>query len=128
VANILVVDDRPFDRAYMVELLSIQKHSVFEASNGVEALAWLRSKHSDLVIIRIMLPATDGLEFVRRLRAEPSTAAVPIIIVTPEHDNPEATTLAQIRGIANIVIEPSTPGKILRIVESALRTASHTTP
>jgi CheY-like chemotaxis protein len=128
VANILVVDDSPFDRAYMVELLSIQKHSVFEASNGVEALEWLRSRRSDLVIIRIMLPARDGVELVRRLRADPSTAAVPIIIVTPEHSRPEATTLAQIRGIANILIEPSTPGKILRTVESALRTVPTTTP
>ena len=127
-ADILVVDDSPFDRAYMVELLSIQKHSVFEASNGAEALAWLRSRHSDLVIIRIMLPAADGFALVHRLRADPSTAAVPIIIVTPEHNRPEATTLAQIRGIANILIEPSTPGKILRTVESALRMAPNTTP
>jgi CheY-like chemotaxis protein len=112
----------------MVELLSIQEHSVFEASNGVEALAWLRRQHSDLVIIRIMLPATDGFEFVRKGRADPSTAAVPIIIVTPEHNKPEATTLAQFRGIADILLEPSTPGKILRVVESALRTAPYMTP
>ena len=50
---------------------------MFEDSNGDEALAWLGSQHADLVIIRIMLPATNGFEFVRRLRGDPSEVIGP---------------------------------------------------
>jgi hypothetical protein len=55
------------------------------------------------------------------LRAAPSPAAVPSIIFTPEHNEPEVTALAQTCGINSVLSEPSTPGKILRIVEGVLR-------
>ena len=119
-ANILVVDDSPFDRAYLVELLSHQKHHVLEANHGVEALALFKSQLPDLVITDILMPATDGYELVRRLRADPATATIPIIIFTANYHKREATDLAKSFGINNILTKPSTPEHILRIVEELL--------
>lgn len=120
-SNILVVDDRPFDRAFLVELLSHQKHRVLEANHSVEALVWLRKQRPDLVITDIMMPAMDGFEFVRRLRADPATATIPIIIFTAEYNKPDATVLAQSCGISNVLTKPCKPEHILRMVEELLR-------
>jgi diguanylate cyclase (GGDEF)-like protein len=121
VSTILVVDDSPFDRAFLVDLLSHQQHRVLEASHGVDALAWFRKQRPDLVITDIMMPAMDGFEFVRSLRADPATATIPIIIFTAEYNEPEATALAQSCGIGSVLTKPCKPANILRIVEQSLR-------
>ena len=123
VANILVVDNSPFDRAFLVELLSHQKHRVLEANHGVEALASVRSQLPDLVITDILMPALDGHDFVRMLRADARTATIPIVIFTADYHKREAAALAQSCGISNVLTKPSTPGHILRIVEGLLRAA-----
>jgi diguanylate cyclase (GGDEF)-like protein len=123
VAKILVVNDSPFDRAFLVELLSHQKHRVLEASHAVEALALFREQRPDLVITDILMPAMDGVEFVRRLRADPASATIPIIIFTAEYNEREATALARSFGISNVLTKPCTPGHLLRTVEGVLRTA-----
>ena len=106
-----------------MELLSHQKHRVLEASHGVEALALIRSQRPDLVITDILMPAMDGVEFVRRLRADPASATIPLIIFTAEYNEREATALARSFGISNVLTKPCTPGHILRTVEGVLRTA-----
>jgi diguanylate cyclase (GGDEF)-like protein len=121
VATILVVDDSPFDRAFLVELLSHQQHRVLEANHGADALAWFRKQRPDLVITDIMLPAMDGFEFVRRVRSDPATATIPIIIFTAEYNRPEATALAQSCGISSVLTKPCKAAHILRMVEESLR-------
>jgi diguanylate cyclase len=106
-----------------MELLSHQKHRVLGANHGVEALALFRKRRPDLVITDIMMPAMDGVEFVRRLRADPATATIPIIIFTAEYNEREAAALARSCGISNVLTKPCTPGHVLRTVEAVLRTA-----
>jgi diguanylate cyclase (GGDEF)-like protein len=121
VATILVIDDSPFDRAFLVELLTHQKHRVLEASHGVDALAWLRKQRADLVISDIAMPGKDGFEFVRKVRADPATATIPIIIFTVESDKAKAIAHAHSCGISNVLTKPCTPEQILRMVEESLR-------
>lgn len=80
--RVLVVDDNEANRLLLQELLEHQGHQVLLASNGVEALESAATNLPDLMLLDVNMPRIDGLEVCRRLRADPATRALPIILVT----------------------------------------------
>lgn len=80
--RVLVVDDHALNRQLMEELLEPCGHRVIAAATGSEALAVIATDHPDLVLLDINLPDLDGFEVCRRLRADPETASLPVILVT----------------------------------------------
>src|SRR5919201_3519343 len=99
-ATILVVDDHPTNREFLVTLLGYGGHRLLEAADGAEALAAARAEHPDLVIADILMPTMDGYELVRQLRADPSVARTPVIYYTAHFLEPEAQALARSCGVA----------------------------
>jgi len=80
--RILVVDDEQ-DLVWAVrQSLSDEGHEVLTAYDGVEALDVARRHHPDLVILDIAMPRLDGLQVCRKLRRDPTLAAVPILFLT----------------------------------------------
>ena len=84
--HVLVVEDETDIRDLIALHLSREGFRCRTASNGVDALAEVRSSHPDLVVLDLMLPGLGGLEVCRRLRAEPATASLPIIMLTAKAD------------------------------------------
>ncbi len=80
--TILVVDDEASMRTNVVELLSREGYSVFEASDGAEALKAIKSHSLNLVLLDINLPKIDGIEVLRRIRSDPRTQLQPVVILT----------------------------------------------
>jgi CheY-like chemotaxis protein len=119
-ATILVVDDRPTNRNFLVTLLGYQGHRLQEAADGAEALEMVRTLHTDLIISDILMPTMDGYEFIRQLRADPALAHTPVIFSTAHYLSREAGALAQQCGVAFILPKPSEPETILRVVNTAL--------
>lgn len=76
-ATILVADDRPTNRQFLVTLLGYVGHRVLEASDGLEALEVVRAEPPDLMIVDIVMPRMDGVEFVRELRRDPKFKTQP---------------------------------------------------
>lgn len=64
-ATILVVDDHPINREFLVTLLRYRGHSLLQAADGAEALQVARAAHPDLIISDILMPTMDGYELVR---------------------------------------------------------------
>jgi diguanylate cyclase (GGDEF)-like protein len=122
VAMILVVDDDPPNRRFLVTLLGYQKHRLLEANDGAEALMLVRAHRPDLVITDILMPTMDGYEFVRQLRADPVIAATAVVFFTAHFHKNEAESLAKSCGVGHILTKPCGPGLILRVVEELLRT------
>lgn len=81
-AQILLVDDEQNLVWALRHSLSDEGHQVVTAYDGVEALAVARRHHPDLVILDIVMPRLDGLQVCRRLRRDPTLAAVPILFLT----------------------------------------------
>jgi CheY-like chemotaxis protein len=79
VARILVVDDEPDQRVLLRRIFERAGHEVWEAGHGAAALEVARESAPDLVVTDMMMPIMDGPEFIRRLRAEPATAGIPIL-------------------------------------------------
>jgi two-component system sensor histidine kinase/response regulator len=80
--NILVVDDTEANRLLLREILELEGHRVTSAVDGPGALRSAVEATPDLVLLDVSMPGMDGLEVCRRLRADPATAALPIILVT----------------------------------------------
>lgn len=83
--RILVVDDEEMNRELIEALLEDFGHEVELAEDGVEALAKLKMDF-DLVLLDVMMPGMDGFEVARRIRANPDTKDLPIIMVTALSD------------------------------------------
>jgi two-component system, cell cycle response regulator DivK len=79
---ILVVEDQLDNRQILRDLLGNAGYELLEAENGAEALTTVARQRPDLILMDIQLPVMDGYEATRRLKADPATKSIPIIVVT----------------------------------------------
>jgi CheY-like chemotaxis protein len=80
--NILIVDDEPDLRYLLRRVFEQAGHVVTDAGHGEAALEIVHGSLPDLVVTDMMMPVMDGAELIRRLRADPATAHLPILAVT----------------------------------------------
>ena len=80
--RILVVDDDPRLLHVVAMYLSIEGYEVDTAANGEEGLRLLEQKRPDLVILDVMMPGIDGLEACRRIKSNPETRSIPVVLFT----------------------------------------------
>jgi len=83
---ILVVDDVPDNVDILQMRLEAQGYEVTTAGDGLEALEKIRALLPDLVLLDVMMPKLDGIEAVKRLKADPSLPFIPVILVTAKAD------------------------------------------
>jgi adenylate cyclase len=89
---ILVVDDVPDNVDILQMRLASQGYEVVTAGDGLEALEKTRELLPDLVLLDIMMPKMDGIEVVKRLKADPSLPFIPVILVTAKSDSKDVIT------------------------------------
>jgi two-component system response regulator AtoC len=82
--NILVVEDDESLRRTITVALRSCGHEVFGAETGAEALARVASNPPHLIVLDLQLPVVDGWEFVRIIHAQPSTADIPVLVMSAE--------------------------------------------
>jgi DNA-binding response OmpR family regulator len=80
--RILVVDDDPRLLHVVSMYLSIEGYDVDTAPNGEEGLQHLEVQRPDLVILDVMMPGIDGLEACRRIKSNPETRQIPVVLFT----------------------------------------------
>src|SRR5712664_4084907 len=85
-ARILVVDDVPDNVDILQMRLEAQGYEVMTAADGLEALDKIRALLPDLVLLDVMMPKLDGIETVKRLKADPSLPFIPVVLVTAKAD------------------------------------------
>ena len=82
--RVLIVEDNQLNMKLLRDVLHATGYRALEAASGAEAVS-LASEHApDLVLMDIQLPDLDGVEALRRLRADPRTAAIPVLAVTAQ--------------------------------------------
>lgn len=81
----LVVDDNP-DMTDMLKFELAEDFDVITASDGNEALKILKDANPSIILTDLMMPGMDGIELCRRLKSNPQTVSIPIIILTAKHD------------------------------------------
>ncbi|TME44151.1 MAG: response regulator [Chloroflexi bacterium] len=81
-SRILVVDDEPAIRTFLMEGLTDAGYTVLTASNGAEALQRAGECRSDAVLLDLLMPVMDGLTFLRMRQSQPDLARVPVVVLT----------------------------------------------
>lgn len=117
---ILVVDDDATARDLLSTVLGYAGHEVREAHDGVEALTSVNAAPPDLIIVDLLMPTMNGLEFVAKVRENSATAAIPVVFYTASYLESEAQNLAQVCGVAHIITKPAEPERIFAVVNAAL--------
>ena len=88
-ATVLVIDDVPVFRDVVQHALTGAGHTVLTACNGVEGLRALEWSKVDLVMLDLAMPEMDGVQFLRRLRADARFSSLPVLVVTALSDSPQ---------------------------------------
>ncbi len=117
--RILVVDDEKFVRELIRIKLSYMGADIIEAQNGVEALEKGRGETPDLILLDVMMPKMNGFEACEKLKADPETSAIPVILLTArgEKENREKGLAA---GATEYLFKPFSPKKLGEIVSDVL--------
>ena len=116
--QILVVDDEASIRELLTFNLKKNGYSVETAADGRGALA--KAAGMDLVLLDIMLPEVDGLEVCRRLKADPQTSGIPIIMLTAKAEEIDRVLGLEL-GADDYVVKPFSMRELLARVKAVLR-------
>ena len=114
---VLVVDDETNLRRLLRSYLQKGGFTVVEAASGLDALSLLRTEEIEVALIDVMLPGIDGLELVRRIRAEPE---VPIILITARGEETSRVAGLEV-GADDYVVKPFFPREVVARVRAQLR-------
>jgi len=118
-ATILAVDDRAENIRLLEAVLVPQGYVVVGATSGEEALAKAKARTPDLVLLDIVMPGMDGYEVCRRLREDPATSFVPIVMITASEGHEKAKALDA--GADDFVPKPFDQTELIGRVRSLLR-------
>ena len=121
-ADVLVVEDEPDIRNLIVHHLTRDGFRCRAVASGAEALQRVRAATPDLVVLDLMLPGMDGLDVCRRLRNDPASAGVPIIMLTAKADEVDRIIGLEM-GADDYVVKPFSPKELVARVRAVLRRA-----
>ena len=118
--HIVVVEDEEDILELIRYHLDREGYAVTTAATGEEALEAISQKAPDLLVLDLMLPGVDGLEICRRLKADPRTAAIPVVMATAKGE--EADIVAGLElGADDYVTKPFSPRVLVARVRAVLR-------
>ena len=118
--RVLVVDDEPHNLSLLRRVMRPLKYEVGTACDGRSALDQVSAHPPDLILLDVMMPGMSGFDMCRRLKSEPETQAIPIIIVTGLDDrNARVTGLEA--GADDFLNKPADPNEVRARVRSLLR-------
>ncbi|HEX2189189.1 MAG TPA: response regulator [Longimicrobiaceae bacterium] len=117
--TVLVVDDQEDERKIQCAMLMHLGFDVREAADGAEALADATAAPPDLVLLDIAMPRMDGVAVCRALRADPRTAAVPVLFFTASVVGDLAAMAAEV-GAQGILAKPVDPRQVVGEVRRIL--------
>ena len=119
-ARILVVDDIPANVKLLEARLLAEYFDVLTADDGYKALAICDSTHVDLILLDIMMPGIDGFEVCERLKANPRTAHIPVVMVTAL-DQPSDRVRGLKAGADDFLTKPVNDLQLISRVKSLVR-------
>lgn len=120
--QILVADDDDLNREVMEAFLMSENYRVHLAHDGKHTLHLTESLHPDLILLDVNMPDMTGYEVCRVLRQNPSTAKIPIVIVTG-YDTPQDRATGLAAGANVFLPRPFTATRLLEVVADLLKKA-----
>ena len=117
--HVLAVDDEANVRRLLQLILQRAGYRVTVASDGEEALEMVKKDRPDIVLTDITMPRVDGIEFVRRLKADASTAGIPVIMVSAKSQDQDIFE-AERSGADTYLPKPFSPLQVMSAISTVL--------
>ncbi|MBI5555343.1 MAG: response regulator [Elusimicrobia bacterium] len=118
--KILVVDDEPHVRILLKSRLEANGYAVVTAYGGTQALEKVKEEKPDLILLDIVMPDLNGYEVAQRLKSDPETAALPIIIFTASNIR-ELEDKCRDLGVDYVIMKPFSPEVMLGMVKELFK-------
>ena len=118
--NVLAVDDIPLNLLLVQKMLSRFNFRLRTAANGQQALDAVAAEKPDLILLDLMMPGIDGFEVIRRLRADPATADIQIVILSALNSNEDVVKGFNV-GANDFIMKPIIMEKLLTCVVTQLQ-------
>lgn len=118
--HILVVEDEPAIQELIAANLKLAGYSVLRAEDGEQAIALVRDKVPDLILLDWMLPGVSGVQLARRFRSDERTRDVPIIMLTARSEEMDKVAGLE-AGADDYVTKPFSPKELMARIQAVLR-------
>jgi two-component system phosphate regulon response regulator PhoB len=122
--RVLIVDDEAPIREMIAVALEMAGYDALEASNAKDAHSMILDEQPDLVLLDWMMPGTSGVELARRLRQDPTTKDLPVIMLTAKADEDNKIQGLE-AGVDDYITKPFSPRELVARLKAVLR---RTTP
>lgn len=119
-ASILVVDDEPAIRQTLTFTLASEGHRCFEAADANEASIICATSHPDLILLDWMLPGISGVDFARRLKRDPATRHIPVIMVSAKGEETDKVRALD-TGADDYITKPFSTKELLARIRAVIR-------
>ncbi len=119
-AKILVVDDEPDIVRFVTKILESRGHTVVTATDGPDALMRVTNDAPDVVVLDVNIPRMDGFEVCRRIKSDPDTRHIPVVMMTAAYVRMEDARQGQSLGADEYVIKPFLREVLIHNVERLL--------
>ena len=118
-ARILVIDDDPFIRQYVVDTLTLEGYEVETAEDGFVGLRALAESSFDAVLLDLMMPGMSGHDVLKRIRESSGYADIPVVMLTAFDDDNNAWQ-AWSGGVDYFLGKPFEPEALMKFLEGVL--------
>ena len=117
--TVLVVDDEPIVQQLIKFKLRSLGYEVMLASNGEEALGFVQERHPDVILLDVLMPVMGGFEALTRLKSNPETAGIPVIVLTGQSVENVVVEGLEL-GADDYVTKPFSPVELAARVKTVL--------
>ena len=117
--RVLYVEDNEYNRKIVRQLLSRTSYQLLEAADGEEGVAMAQRELPDLILMDVQLPKLSGLDATRRLRADPRTSHIPLVVVTSFALSGDGQR-AMDAGASAYLAKPYSPRDLLALIRKLL--------
>ena len=121
----LVVEDEEDIKQLLLEELQDKGYQVREAGNGEIALQCISQETPDIIFADVFMPVMDGLELILRLKKNPETSGIPVVMVTVMNARATAEKAREL-GVEHYLTKPWEPGELDLILDQVLKSGART--
>ena len=119
-STVLIVDDLASERELMSKVVTSMGFRVEIAANGDEALVAAKSGKPDLILLDVVMPKQDGFSTCRKLKKDPDTAAIPVVLVTTKGQESDKFW-GEKQGCNGYIVKPFKPSELQAEIKKHLR-------
>jgi DNA-binding response OmpR family regulator len=118
--KVLVVDDEEYIQHILNFSFGAEGYEVITAADGAEAIQKAISEKPDVIVLDIMMPKMDGYQACKKLKSDPQTKSIPVILLTAKGRDVDRQ-LGSEAGADDYVVKPFSPGRLIERVEGMIK-------